>query len=231
LSQIIFGNCLKVLAQFEDESFSAGCFSPPYGVGADCGFDVRRDFALGGGFLPYAWEISRVCRVWAINLSQRVHNGRNLPYLEQFVTAMEELGVELFDRWVIVKPSGMPQRGQRPQTRFEFVLLFSMYRSSVKMRRNCGGSTVISVSHHSQNNWHGKGEHWFEQGAVKLTPYYPEIPQQVFALYGGPEPVLDPFAGSGTTLRVARVQSLEFVGIELDRAVHKQLVRDMNVLL
>lgn len=208
------GDCLEVLREkYPDRYFSAASFSPPYGVGSE-GFDIRVDFAPGGRFLPYMQEICRVAEVVAVNFTQRVVAGTLSPFTEQMTMALEGEGVTLFDRWVVAKPTAMPRRGERALTNFEFVLLYTrLPHRSIKQREGVTGRyrTVIDV-----RGRHNKSD----VSALGTTPYFPEIPRQVFDLYGSGT-VLDPFAGSGTSLLEAEALGIDSVGVELSPDIYE----------
>jgi hypothetical protein len=210
LTELILGDCAKALKRFPDGHFSAACFSPPYGYGRD-GFDVRRDFRKGGRFLQCAAEISRVSVVWAVNFTQKCQGPENYPFLEELTLALREEGTALFDRWVLYKRNAKPARGQRALNNYEFVYLFSRYPATVLKTPGSKAMTCFGVRSHGKS-----------LPGIGLTPFFPEIPRQVFRLYGRGW-VLDPFAGTGTTLSVAREMGLNSVGVELDAKVFNLL--------
>lgn len=213
------GDALDMLSSWGSGMISAACFSPPYGVGAHRVFDVRKDFTEGGRFLPYAEELSRVCLVWAINLTQVVHLSRRVPFQEQLILALAARGVECWDSWVIVKPSVRPSRGPRALVQHERVLLFTTYadvlRSMVPATKARQHRTVLPVRTKDTD----------PERRTDTATYYPEIPRAVFGLYGGIEglPVLDPFAGTGTSLHEAQQLGLSAAGIELDPGIFARL--------
>lgn len=220
--ELIQGDAKEVLQNFGADHFDAACFSPPYGLASE-GFDVRRDFKPGGRFLPYMFEICRVSGVVAVNFTQRVADGELSVFTEELVlTLKRDMNIHLFDRWVMVKPTAMPKRGNRALTNYEFVLLFSRHPKLVQKREGVDDNqwrTVIQA----------KGRH--NASAVKAlgtTPYAPEIPHQVFSLYGHKR-VLDPFAGSGTSLVVARQLGLSAVGIELNEQIFEQTTKNLGI--
>lgn len=210
--EFIQGDCLEALKRYSDRHFSAASFSPPYGTSRG-EFDVRRDFDERGRFLPYVVEICRVADVVAINLTQKVVDGTLSTFTEKMTTALEARSVTLFDRWVVAKPTAMPRRGNRALTNFEFVLLYTrLPHKLIEVRETSGFRTVIDVRGHGASN----------VKALGTTPYFPEIPRQVFQMYGtGTRTVLDPFAGSGTSLRVAEELGLDSVGIELNEDIYR----------
>lgn len=206
--EVINGDCLHVLDEFDDDYFDVAVFSPPYGV-SNGEFDIRYDFAIGGKFIPYMEQIARVSRLVAINVTQKVYNTVLFPFIEQMTMALAEQNVTLFDRWVVIKPAHMPRRGNRALTRYEFVLLYTRHGHSsiVKLQE---GSTVIPVKSHGMSTVTGLG----------MRPYFPEIPRQVISMYCS-DWVLDPFCGTGTTLREARALGKNGVGIELNAETYQ----------
>lgn len=207
---VITGDSLPYLRKCPDRYFTAACFSPPYGAGGSSVFDVRRDFRSGGAFFPWALELSRTCLVWAANFTQLTHNGHDVPFMEELTLGLRAEGVELFDRWVTVKPAPKPYRGNRALADFEFVLLYSRWPLSLALEHP-RARTVIQAPFHYRHQGLRKVD--------KMQPYSPEIPRQVFQCYGGAGPVLDPFAGSGTSLIEARELGLPAVGVELDPVI------------
>lgn len=214
--EIIHGDCLDVLDEFENDYFDLSCFSPPYGIGSDV-FDIRHDFKPGGRFIPYMLEICRVSRLAAVNFTQRVYDGIYQPYTEELIMALQEYGVTLFDRWTVVKPRHMPTRGNRALTRYEWVLLFTRHNHKHIVRLG-EGSTIIEVTMHNRA----------VNGNVGLRPYFPEIPRQAISMYAEYN-VLDPFCGTGTTLKEAKKLGVRGIGVELDDTVFASLKMDLQV--
>ena len=208
-SEIINSDCLPALKKYPNDYFSASSFSPPYDVGNTNCFDIRKDFQGYGRFIEYAKEINRVSKLWGINITQKVIAKKNSTYIEHFILTLEELGIELFDRWIIYKPFSMPKRGNRALTSYEFVLLFTKDSSSIIKHRD--GNTVIKVNRHHP---------LFVDGDKTDMPYFEEIPRQIFSMYGFGI-VLDPFCGTGTSLIEAKKLGLEYVGIELDPKIYE----------
>lgn len=207
------GDCLKVLSSYDDGHFSAACFSPPYGVGKGL-FDARYDFGAEGAFLEYALEISRVSEIWAINLTQIVQSGTLLTYTEDLVKELQIFDVQLWDRWMLLKPGGFPKRGPRVPTRYEFVISFTSNPAAAKEQFRYpvdGESTVLSYETTERN----------PTKSVGTAPYPPSIPRQMWKVYGADGPVLDPFCGTGTSLIEAKKLGLDATGIEMDPAIVK----------
>lgn len=212
------GDCLEVLQDYPDKHFDAACFSPPYGIGQV--FDVRADFAPGGRFTACAEQINRVSKVWAVNLGQRMLRGAVIPFTEELVLAQYQAGVSLFDRWVVLKSGAlMPQRGRHVKSAWEYVLLFADDPEAVAWSGGDGRTAFEASPARALVRPPGSPRPPTRGGANNNTqaPFSPTIPRQVFTFHAPPGGrVLDPFAGSGTTLRVAEEMGLQAVGIEID---------------
>lgn len=211
-SLIFCDDSFKVLRRFPDRYFSVSCFSPPYGVNSF--FDIRTDFdSPESKFLVYLEEITRVCRITAINFTQLLEGDkRNSLFIEKLIINAACMGINLYDRWVIEKPSVKPRRGERPLSGYEFVLLFlnpGMTEKDVVLNQDAFNfRTNIKASGHAN---YKKSDSFRYTGT---TPYFPEIPKQVISIYGSGR-VLDPFCGSGTTLVEALKLGKDCVGVDI----------------
>lgn len=207
---LIQADCLEILDMYEAHHFTAACFSPPYGVGEY--FDIRRDFkGTSSKFLSYLQPLARVCKIVAVNFGQLSHPDRRLSmFTEELVLAAREVGVNLMDRWVLEKTSQRPQRGYRVLNPLEFVLLFTTLRpEDIEANNPTAFKTLIRPK--GKTNYSAG----FSAKNTGTTPYFIDIPRQVFSVYGGSGPVLDPFCGSGTSLLAAHELGLNSTGIDI----------------
>jgi hypothetical protein len=208
---LLEADCLDILENLDDKSYSAACFSPPYGVGEY--FDIRHDFKTPDSkFLKYLIPLARVCNVVAVNFGQLSHPDRSLStFTEELVCCAKSLGIHLIDRWVLEKSSCRPQRGFRVLNPMEFVLLFStILPKEILAHEPTKFKTVIKAG--SKVNYAAG----FSAKNTGTTPYFIDIPHQVFSVYGqSGGPVMDPFCGSGTSLVAARELGLDAVGIDI----------------
>lgn len=212
-TELIEADCLDVLSMYPDRHFKAACFSPPYGVGEH--FDIRKDFRENGKFMDYLWELTRVCEVVAVNFGQLQEPDRVMStFTEQLVIAAGLHGCPLLDRWVLEKPSQRPQRGFRVLNPIEFVLLFTRLKpAEIEARDPTKFKTLIKAK--GKTNYAAG----FSAKETGTTPYFIDMPRQVFAVYGGQGPVLDPFCGSGTSLIAALELGIPSVGVDISAPI------------
>ena len=114
---------------------------------------------------------------------------------------MEEAGLPLIRLGVWIKPNGAPQfTGDRPGTGWEAIAI--LHREG-KKKWNGGG-------HHA--TW----IHNIEQGEHPTTKPLGLVKTWVQQFSNEGETILDPFMGSGTTLRAAKDLGRKAIGIELE---------------
>jgi site-specific DNA-methyltransferase (adenine-specific) len=103
-----------------------------------------------------------------------------------------------------VKPDGMPQlTGDRPGMGYETIL--AMHPKG-RSRWNGGGRAGVFI--HNKNDWK-KPPHPTTKPLKLMT--------ELVSLFSDPgETILDPFMGSGTTLRAAKELKRRAIGIEMD---------------
>jgi site-specific DNA-methyltransferase (adenine-specific) len=139
-------------------------------------------------------ELGRVTRRWVVATMEWRH-----------VAAFDEnppAGLRLMRFGVWVKPDGMPQlTGDRPAQGWEAIAY--LHRVDVKPSWNGGGK------HANFTTPVARGDHPTQKPLALVA--------DLVRLFSDPGVlVLDPFAGSGTTLRAAKDEGRRAVGIELD---------------
>ena len=103
-----------------------------------------------------------------------------------------------------VKPDGMPQySGDRPGMGYETILAMHTNKKSVW---NGGGRTGVFI--HNKNDWK-KAPHPTTKPLKLMTDL-------VDLFSNESETILDPFMGSGTTLRAAKDLGRKAIGIEIE---------------
>lgn len=213
--------------------------SPPYWNLKDYGVEGQ----IGGE--SYEEYLERLAAVWAechrlsrdtgvlaINIGNRRHKKRYYPIAMDIASRME--GWQLWDTLIWYIPNALPQPNHYIErlfdSKFEYVLIFTKDgRSDYKFhkprvpqkyltadprpeKKNAAGrciGNVIRIPAYKPPN------------VKKLGYHVAAFPEELVALmleaYTDPgDVVLDPFAGSGTTLKVCRGMGREGIGIELN---------------
>lgn len=204
------GDCREVLAVMPDQSVDAVITDPPYSerthkqaranIGNKMSDGVREGIttfhAASADDLRIALEqMGRITRSWVV---------ATLDYSHAFqceVAPPPGLSMKRIGVWV--KPYPMPQiTGDRPAQGWEAIAYF--HRDQVRP------------------SWNGRGAHGNYVIDIDRPPIHPTakplamVQDMVrrFTNHGGT--VLDPFAGSGTTLRAAVNEGRKAIGVEMD---------------
>jgi site-specific DNA-methyltransferase (adenine-specific) len=215
------GDCQAVLAGMAERSVDCVITDPPYSerthenvrsnsagaqrqgnrvLSGKLGFDAISEASLRA----VIEECGRITRRWVVT---------NLDYRHafQFETAPPK-GLRLLRVGVRVKTNPMPQiSGDRPGQGWEAIAFF--HRDDLRPTWNGGGRAGVWVASTRQNTGHP-------------TSKPLSMVQDWVRLFTDPgDVVLDPFAGSGTTLRAAKDEGRRAIGVELEERYCEVIAR------
>ncbi|MBS3945037.1 MAG: site-specific DNA-methyltransferase [Melioribacter sp.] len=181
-------------------------------------------------------------RIVALNIDDMLVNGTKYPIVADATKIFQDAGFRYRDRIIWKKPDGYLRISKRsgvilqnpfpmyfyPDNLLESIVIFQKgkfdYRSISKEIREL---SKIDKKEFQNNNWH---KTLWEMTNVlpgstleKNVAAFPEqLPYRIIKLYSYVgETVLDPFLGSGTTMKVARLLKRNSVGIEIIRDLEK----------
>lgn len=219
--QIIQANALKELARFDSESVDLIIADPPYNLGKDYGNDT--DNMSRDEYLDFSRDwLKEAVRVLSEQGSIYVFMGfRHISDIYRILE--DEYGMH-FVNWICWHyTQGIGKtRGFSP--RHDDILLFS---KSNKYVFNLDAIRVPQKTYRKINNMRGAnpGDVWefshihYCNGNRQLHPTQkPEalIERMVLASSNENDLVIDPFSGSGTTLRVCQQLNRKAIGIEIN---------------
>jgi DNA modification methylase len=216
------GDCLTVMAEMPDESVDIVVTSPPYNMGLTPGGNGRGTyrhttskgsrFSLGGyGAHDDAmeqgdyddWQRAVLAECWRVSRLAVFYNHR--PRVEHGVLRDplgNDFGVPLRQRIIWNRGTGIDVNLRAFCTRGEYIFFFA--------------KPAMSLVDHSAS---GMGDVWdlgIEYGVKDHPAPFPvTLPIRCIQATGA-KSVLDPFCGSGTTLRAAADLHIKGVGIELE---------------
>lgn len=204
-----------VLAGLDDKSVAAVITDPPYTerthtgarsqwkktkhdeavITAPIGFDAVTDEQLAG----YLAECGRVSRGWVVS---------HLDYRQAVAFDIDPPpGLRMMRVGVWVKPAPMPQlTGDRPAQGWEAIAY--LHRTDCRPRWNGGGAAGNYVLDRDRNHRVLTGNP--TEKPIALTR------DLVRKFTNSGDTILDPFAGSGTTLRAAIDEGRNAIGVEVD---------------
>lgn len=228
--KLIFGNCMD-MSEISDSSIHLIVTSPPY---YNAPFDYDGLFSNYEQYLGvlnhFAKESFRVLcdgRIFALNIDEMLVNGTKYPIVADATKIFQDAGFRYRDRIIWKKPDGYLRISKRsgvilqnpfpmyyyPDNLLESIVIFQKgkfdYRSISKEIREL---STIDKKEFQNNNWH---KTLWEMTNVlpgsileKNVAAFPEqLPYRIIKLYSYVgETVLDPFLGSGTTMKVARLK-------------------------
>lgn len=241
--KLIIGNCMS-MEEIPDESVHLMVTSPPY---FNAPFDYKGVFKNYGQYLGvlnrFAREVFRVLkngRIAVLNIDDMLVNGEKFPIVADATKIFQNAGFRYRDRIIWKKPDGYLRISRRsgvllqnpypmyfyPDNLLESIIIFQKgkfnYRSITKEVRE---ESKIDIKEFSDNKWYMTL--WEMVNVLPGSPLEKEIaafpeklPYRIIKLfsYKG-ETVLDPFVGSGTTMKVARKLGRNSIGIEIKKSL------------
>ncbi len=252
-NQIIEGNCVEVMRQFDNESIDLTVTSPPYD-------DLRNYKGFIFPFEDIAKELYRITKqggvvVWVVN--DATINGSETGTSFKQALYIREIGFNLHDTMIFKKTNPIPQiYRRRYNNEFEFMFVFS--KGTVKTHHplmvDClhaglelNGTTYKNFSKNEQvreklakpvkdkkikgNIWeYVVGKKQEDQEAKGHPAPFPceLVRDHIKSWTNQGDIVFDPMCGSGTTPRVACEMGRKYIGIDISHeycAIAKERVQ------
>ncbi len=233
----------RSMAELRDESIDLIVTSPPYwhlkdyGVEGQIGYGQDLHDYLRGLFAVWqeAYRVLRAGRRLCINIGDQfaraVIYGRYkvIPLHAEVIAQAEQIGFDYMGaiiwqkRTTMNTTGGATVMGSFPyppngvvEIDYEYILLFKKPGKTVKVPRE-----VKEASRMTKEEWKTYfSGHWVFGGARQVAHeavFPPELPRRLIKMFSFKgETVLDPFAGSGTTLEQALALGRHAVGYEIN---------------
>jgi len=245
--KVIFGNCMS-MEEISDQSIHLMVTSPPY---FNAPFDYQGLFKSYGQFLgvlrKFAGETYRVLqdgRIAAVNIDDMLVNGTKYPIIADTIKVFQEAGFRYRDKITWKKPDGYLRISRRsgvllqnpypmyfyPDNLLESIIIFQKGKFNYhSIPQNIRELSTIDKKKFQQNKWYMTL--WEMTNVLPGSPlekdiaaFPEELPYRLIKLfsYVG-ETVLDPFLGSGTTMKVARKLERNSIGFEIIRDLEKTI--------
>ena len=250
--KVIFGNAMS-MQEIPNESIHLIITSPPY---FNAPFDYKDLFKNYDQYLGVlknmvkeAYRVLQEGRIFALNIDDMLVNGQKYPITADAIKIFQNAGFRYRDKIIWKKPDGYLRISKRsgvllqnpypmyfyPDNLLESIIIFQKgkfnYRSISKETRE---KSKIDKKEFQNNNWHKTI--WemtnvlpgskLEKGVAAFPDELPYRLIKLFSYIG--ETVLDPFVGSGTTMKVAKQLGRNSIGIEIIRDLENVIRQKLN---
>ncbi|MCS7092155.1 MAG: site-specific DNA-methyltransferase [Patescibacteria group bacterium] len=243
IHKLIIGNCMN-MEEISDGSCHLMITSPPY---FNAPFDYKGLFKNYDQYLgvlrKFAKETFRVLqegRIAVLNIDDMLINGEKFPIVADAIKIFQEAGFRYRDRIIWKKPNGYLRISRRsgvilqnpypmyfyPDNLLESIIIFQKgkfnYRSIPKDVRD---ASRIDIKEFSSKKWYmtlWEMNNVLPGSALEkdIAAFPYELPYRIIKLFSyKEETVLDPFVGSGTTMKAARDLGRNSIGIEIKKSL------------
>jgi site-specific DNA-methyltransferase (adenine-specific) len=241
--KLIIGNCMG-MEEIPDGSVHLAVTSPPY---FNAPFDYKGLFKSYGQYLgvlrKVANELFRVLadgRIFVLNIDDMLIDGEKFPIVADATRIFLDAGFRYRDRIIWKKPEGYLRISRRsgvllqnpypmyfyPDNLLESIIIFQKGKFDYKsISKEIREKSEIDKKEFQDKKWYMTL--WDMNNVMPGSPLEKDIaafPEQLpyraiklFSYVG--ETVLDPFAGSGTTMKMARQLGRNSIGIETKKSL------------
>ena len=247
--RVVFGDC-RTMKEIPDQSIQLTITSPPYYNAPfdypDLFSDYDEFLTLIQDVCRDLYRVSAAGRIVCFVTDDMLVKGQKYPVVADITRLMLQAGFRYRDRIVWVKPKGYVRISRRsgvviqhpypmyyyPDNIQESILIFQKGRFDYSYVRDLS-STLLEKSRIPLKDYNGDEWHltvWnitnvlplglrLEKGIAAFPEEIPKRLIKLFSFHG--ETVLDPFLGSGTTMKVAQELGRNSWGYEIDRRLKK----------
>ncbi len=250
--KIIFGNSMS-MEELKDKSVHLIVTSPPY---FNAPFDYKGLFKNYQQYLGVikrmakeSYRVLQEGRIFALNIDDMLVDGEKFPITADATKIFQNIGFRYRDKITWKKPDGYLRISKRsgvllqnpypmyfyPDNLLESIIIFQKgkfnYRSVSSSVRE---QSKVDKKEFQNNNWHKTiwemtnvlpGSN-LEKGVAAFPEELPYRLIKLFSYKG--EIVLDPFLGSGTTMKVAESLGRNSIGIEIIRDLEDIIKKKCN---
>jgi len=254
--RVVFGDC-RTMKEIPDQSIQLTVTSPPY-YNAPFDYpglfsDYNEFLTLIQDVCRDLYRVSAAGRIVCFVTDDMLVKGQKYPVVADITRLMLQAGFRYRDRIVWVKPKGYVRISRRsgvviqhpypmyyyPDNIQESILIFQKGRFDYSYVRDLSlrllEKSRIPLKDYNGDEWHLTV--WnitnvlplglrLEKGIAAFPEEIPKRLIKLFSFHG--ETVLDPFLGSGTTMKVAKELGRNSWGYEIDRRLKKVIRQKLS---
>lgn len=239
LNQIVQGDCCDLIKLLPDDSISTVITSPPYAMQRSEDYSSVSESEFPGWFasvMKELWPKMKDDGNVIVVIESNVRDGEESRYVNRTIDAVCDLGWNWCQKLVWNKVNPAPVgNNQRPMKLIADILWFSKSKTPYVDLTVCGKPTKRKGKAGSSKHRYGRSsdigpgiariKDIFEVNAADVddVPQHnalmpPELARRLIRTFCPPGGlIVDPFAGAGTTLLVARSLGRPFVGFEIEK--------------
>lgn len=239
--KLIIGNCMD-MEGIEDGSIHLMITSPPYFNApfdySDLFNNYHQFLGVMKGFAEETYRVLADGRIAVVNIDDMLVNGEKFPIVADVIKIFQKAGFKYRDRIIWKKPEGYIRISRRsgvilqnpypmyfyPDNLLESIIILQKGKFDYKsISPEIREKSKIDVKEVQKNKWFLTL--WEMTNVLPgsilekdIAAFPDELPYRIIKLfsYVG-ETILDPFAGSGTTMKIARKLGRNSIGIEIKK--------------
>ncbi|MFA5049260.1 MAG: site-specific DNA-methyltransferase [Patescibacteria group bacterium] len=234
-NSIICGDCLDVMKDFPDKSIDLTVTSPPYD-------NLRTYNGFSFDFEGIAKELFRITKeggvvVWVVGDATIKGSETGTSFKQALY--FKEIGFNLHDTMIYAKNNPIPLTHNRYEQQFEYMFVFSKGKPKTfnGIVENCktAGKNLKSRTFWQDKSSTEREQHtkdnivrstkliyniwYYSVGVVKNKKHPAPFPDKlandhILSWSNEADVVLDPFSGSGTTCKMAKLNNRNYIGID-----------------
>ena len=230
---VIHGDCVEEMKKLPDNYIDLTVTSPPYFNAKDYSqYESLDDYmSTMESVFEEVYRILKESRMCIINIApvivsreKRSEQSYRIPLPFYFVPMMEDLGFEFLEDIIWEKPEGaVPNRNggfnqhrkpisYKPNVVTEYILVFKK-KADFLIDKVLEDRSLVVGDYERTNIWKISPK----TNSGHPAPFPDELAEKCIKYYSYESNiVLDPFAGSGTTLLMARKLNRRYIGIEIN---------------
>jgi site-specific DNA-methyltransferase (adenine-specific) len=225
------GDCLQAFSKIPNENIDLIVTSPPYNVGKDYGtykdnLSFQEYYSWCKSWLQECYRVNKIGGRICINIPMVANAAET--FIDKFIIMLKEVGYTMRETLIWLKSSdeegknfcgnntawGSWLSASNPFCRSfsEFILIAHKIEPKIQ-HEGKSDMTKEEFMQWTKNLWYFRAETIIDH----VAPYPEELPYRCIKLYSYiGDTVLDPFLGSGTTMKVSRLLNRNCIGFELN---------------